>query len=117
VGIGANRFFRDGGELLLDAGPFVKAIEYAASVEAVIMGKPSRQFFQQALEGVGCAPDEVLMIGDDVIGDVGGALRAGFAGCLVRTGKYLPGDEDRVAGEFAHLESVTELPGLLGIAS
>jgi HAD superfamily hydrolase (TIGR01458 family) len=117
VGIGANRFFRDGGELLLDAGPFVKAIEYAASVEAVIMGKPSRQFFQQALEGVGCAPDEVLMIGDDVFGDVDGALRAGLAGCLVRTGKYQPGDEDRVAGEFAQLESVTELPGLLGIAS
>ena len=117
VGIGANRFFRDGSQLLLDAGPFIKAIEYAASVEAVIMGKPSRVFFRQALEDSGCAPDEVLMIGDDVFGDVDGALRAGLAGCLVRTGKYQPGDEDRVAGEFPCLASVTELPDLLGIAS
>ncbi len=109
VGIGANRFFRQGSELLLDAGPFIKAIEYAASVEAVIMGKPSRPFFQQAVEGVGCAPGEVLMVGDDVFGDVEGALKAGMAGCLVRTGKYQPGDEDKVAGEFRSVDSVADL--------
>lgn len=109
VGIGANRFFRDGDELLLDAGPFIKAIEYAASVEAVIMGKPSREFFLQALGDVGCAADRVLMVGDDVFGDVDGALRSGLRGCLVRTGKYQPGDEDRVAGEFLNIESVADL--------
>ena len=109
VGIGANRFFRDGSSLLLDAGPFIKAIEYAASVEAVIMGKPSRDFFRQAVEGVGCSPDQVLLVGDDVFGDVEGALRSGMAGCLVRSGKYQSGDEDRVAGEFACIESVADL--------
>ena len=109
VGIGANRFFREGGSLLLDAGPFIKAIEYAASVEAVTMGKPSRAFFLQAVDGVGCSPGEVLMVGDDVLGDVEGALKAGLAGCLVRTGKYQPGDEDKVAGEFECVESVVDL--------
>lgn len=34
------------------------------------------------------------MIGDDVRDDVGGAISAGLqAGILVRTGKYLAGDE------------------------
>lgn len=109
VGIGANRFFREGDTLLLDVGPFIKAIEYAASVEAVIMGKPSPVFFQQALEDVRLAPGEVLMVGDDVVGDVEGAMKAGLAGCLVRSGKYQPGDEQAVAGEFACIESVAEL--------
>lgn len=39
----------------------------------------------------------LTMIGDDVEFDAAGALRAGCgAGVLVRTGKYRPGDEDRV---------------------
>ena len=79
------------------------------------MGKPSGAFFEQALEGVGCEPGEVLMIGDDVFGDVDGALRAGLHGCLVRSGKYQPDDEDKIAGEFACIESVAALPDLLGI--
>ncbi|MDJ0878835.1 MAG: TIGR01458 family HAD-type hydrolase [Halieaceae bacterium] len=113
LGIGANRFFREGDTLLLDAGPFIKAIEYAASVEAVILGKPSAVFFRQGLEDVGCSPGEVLMVGDDVFGDVEGAMKVGLAGCLVRSGKYQPGDEDRVAGEFACIESVADLESVL----
>ncbi len=113
VGIGANRFFRDGDSLLLDAGPFIKAIEYAASVEAVIMGKPSPMFFRQGLETVDCQPGEVLMVGDDVFGDIEGAMRAGLAACLVRSGKYQAGDEHRVAGEFACIESVADLGTIL----
>lgn len=109
VGIGLNRFFRDGDELLLDAGPFIRAIEYAASVEAVILGKPSRVFFEQALADVACDPGRVLMVGDDVLGDVEGAMKCGIAGCLVRSGKYQPGDEDRAAGEFMVIDSVAEL--------
>ena len=35
-------------------------------------------------------------------GDVDGALKVpALHACLVRTGKYQPGDEDKVAGEFA----------------
>ena len=36
------------------------------------------------------------MVGDDVEADVGGAMAAGLKGVLVRTGKYRPGDEDRI---------------------
>jgi HAD superfamily hydrolase (TIGR01458 family) len=113
VGIGANRFFRDGDQLCLDAGPFIKAIEYAASVEAVIMGKPSRLFFQQAVESTDCEASQVLMVGDDVIGDIEGAMKAGLQGCLVRSGKYQAGDEKAVAGEFFCIASVAELPEIL----
>ena len=31
---------------------------------------------------------QALMVGDDVVNDVGGAQQCGLAGVLVRTGKY-----------------------------
>lgn len=36
------------------------------------------------------------MVGDDTFADVEGALAAGLRACLVQTGKYTPGDEDKI---------------------
>jgi len=92
-----NRAFRDGdGELSLDAGPFVRALAYAANREPVVLGKPAPDFFAAALAGMGCAAHEAAMVGDDVEADVGGAMAAGLTGVLVRTGKYQPGVEARI---------------------
>jgi HAD superfamily hydrolase (TIGR01458 family) len=108
VGVGRNRYFKSGDDLLLDAGPFIRAVEFAADVEATIVGKPAAAFFRLALQSTGVAPAQALMVGDDVFGDVQGALAAGLAGCLVRTGKYRAGDEARIAGDFAVVSSVVE---------
>ena len=108
VGIGRNRYFRLDGHFLLDAGPFIRAIEYAADVEAVIVGKPSKTFFEQVLRDAGCSAGETMMIGDDVEGDIEGALKAGLQACLVRTGKYRPGDEHRIDGDFRVEDSIVE---------
>lgn len=92
-----NRAFRDGdGGLSLDAGPFVQALAFAADREPMVLGKPSPDFFAAALDGLGCAPHEAAMVGDDVEADVGGAMAAGLTGVLVRTGKYQPGVEARI---------------------
>jgi len=37
------------------------------------------------------------LIGDDIYGDISGALSAGMASRLVRTGKYRDGDELKVS--------------------
>jgi len=108
LAVGYNRYFREGGELLLDAGAFVRALEFAADVEALILGKPSAEFFRQVLASTGAEPGRSLMIGDDVFGDVEGALSAGLHGCLVRTGKYRDGDEDKIDGDFPVADSVVE---------
>ncbi len=108
VGIGYNRYFKLGNQLLLDAGPFIKAIEFAASVKANIIGKPNAAFFHQILSSISVEPGEALMIGDDVFGDIEGALRAGMQGCLVRTGKYQPGDEQKISGQFHVVDSVVQ---------
>jgi HAD superfamily hydrolase (TIGR01458 family) len=108
LGVGYNRYYRRGGKVLLDAGAFVRAIEFAAGVQAVIVGKPSAEFFAQVLHSIPARPESALMVGDDIFGDVEGALGAGLSACLVRTGKYRDGDEGRIDGEFEVTASVTE---------
>ena len=65
--------------------------------EAVVLGKPASTFFKLAVEGLGCAAEDVVMVGDDAEADVGGAMAAGLMGVLVQTGKYRPGQEANLA--------------------
>jgi HAD superfamily hydrolase (TIGR01458 family) len=95
IAIGKTRCYQTDDGLDLDAGPFVAALEYAAETEALVLGKPSQQFFHAAVDELGCRPDEVVMIGDDAASDACGALAAGLSAILVQTGKYRPGDEDK----------------------
>ncbi|MCC0003606.1 MAG: TIGR01458 family HAD-type hydrolase [Methylobacteriaceae bacterium] len=98
LALAANRAFQDGdGDLSLDAGPFVAALEFASRRKATVFGKPARAFFDAAVAGLGLPPGAVAMIGDDVEADVGGAMAAGLAGVLVRTGKYRAGHETALA--------------------
>jgi HAD superfamily hydrolase (TIGR01458 family) len=94
LALASNRAFRDSdGELSLDAGPFVAALEYAVGRPALLLGKPAAEFFLAPAASMGVAPGEAVMVGDDAEFDVAAAQRAGLAGILVRTGKYRPGDE------------------------
>jgi len=97
LALAKNRTFKgDDGKLSLDAGAFVTALEYATGKEAIVLGKPSPDFFGSALASMGCAPEQAVMVGDDAEADVAGSLKAGFASALlVRTGKYRDGDETR----------------------
>jgi HAD superfamily hydrolase (TIGR01458 family) len=108
LSLSGSRYFRESGELFLDAGPFVRLLEQAAGVQALEMGKPGRLFFQHAVEQLGVEPDEVLMVGDDVVSDIGGACAAGLQGVLVQTGKYHPGDEARLPKGARLVRDVTE---------
>jgi len=96
LALGDNRCFREDDGLSLDIGPFVAALEYAADCRATVLGKPAPEFYAAAVQSLGCAPEQAVMIGDDALADVDGALGAGLGACLVRTGKYQPGDEDRI---------------------
>jgi HAD superfamily hydrolase (TIGR01458 family) len=114
IALQKNRYWETAEGLSLDAGPFVAAVEYAADREAVVVGKPSEAFFELALSDLGVKPTAAAMVGDDVEADVGGALEAGIAGVLVRTGKYREEDV-RASGiePTATVDSIADLPGLL----
>ena len=84
-----NKFWKpDGKTLTMDAGSFIKAIEYAASKEAILIGKPSQIYFQTALKKLGWKDgDNFYMIGDDVETDIKPAQNIGGKGILIYTGK------------------------------
>jgi HAD superfamily hydrolase (TIGR01458 family) len=73
---------------LLDSGAFVAGLEYAAGVEATVLGKPSPAFFGAALDALDADPELTWMVGDDLEADIAGAKACGLNTILVRTGKF-----------------------------
>lgn len=111
-----NRYWHDGDRgPKIDAGAFVRALEYAAGVEAEVVGKPSAAFFRLAVEDLGVPAGEVAMIGDDVRNDGVGAAGAGLRSILVRTGKFRQRDLD-AAGGFAPERVIASIAELIGCA-
>jgi HAD superfamily hydrolase (TIGR01458 family) len=114
IALQRNRYWETAEGLSLDAGPFVAALEYAVGREAEVVGKPSPAFYELALSDLGAEPSAAAMVGDDVEADVGGALEAGIAGVLVRTGKYREEDvRDSGVEPTATVNSIADVPGLL----
>ncbi|MFQ5784387.1 MAG: TIGR01458 family HAD-type hydrolase [Alphaproteobacteria bacterium] len=114
VALHKNRFCRREEGLGLDLGPFVAALEYAAGTTAAVMGKPSPAFFAMALESLGLAADETVMVGDDIEADIGGARAAGIYAVQVETGKYSPRDRAHPSiAPDARIRSIRELPELI----
>jgi HAD superfamily hydrolase (TIGR01458 family) len=112
-----DRYYRRDDRLVLDAGPFVAALEYATRREAFVAGKPSASFFHAAVESLGLAvpPSEIVMVGDDLWSDVEGAQRAGYTAWAVATGKFRREDlaasgivPDRVLGSVAGIAAMLE---------
>ena len=115
IALQKNRYWLGEDGLCLDVGPFVAALEFGAGCDAHVVGKPATAFFGHVLAGAGAAPEDAVMVGDDVESDVGGALRAGLAAVLVRTGKYRDAAvrESGIA-PTATIDSIVDLPRLLG---
>ncbi|MDQ3669096.1 MAG: TIGR01458 family HAD-type hydrolase [Actinomycetota bacterium] len=113
-----NRWWQTGRGPLLDSGAFVAGLEYAGGVEAEVVGKPSRAYFEAAVSALGADPEETTMVGDDVEADVGGAKALGLRGILVRTGKFR---EETLAAADAQpddvIDSIADLPSLLASRS
>ena len=98
----AFRAIRDGAQLVatqlgrwvqrdtgvhLDTGGWVRMLEYAAEVDALVLGKPSPDFFRLATDSAGVGVADTLVVGDDRASDIAGGRAAGCRTALVRTGK------------------------------
>ncbi|QGT79130.1 TIGR01458 family HAD-type hydrolase [Guyparkeria halophila] len=110
VALGLTRFWEAEDGPRLDVGPFVRGLEYAIGREAIVLGKPSAAFFQRAVEQLGVPAEQTLMIGDDIVGDIGGAQGAGLRALLVRTGKFRPTDLDGDISADGVIDSIADLP-------
>ena len=114
IAIHKNRFWQTERGLQMDIGGFIEALEYASGARAMIIGKPSLDFFQIALDDMGLSPSETAIIGDDIDTDVGGGQQAGLCGILVKTGKYRQAyaQASPIKPDLI-LDSVRDLPGML----
>ncbi len=110
VALGMTRFWEAEDGPRLDVGPFVRGLEYALDREAVVLGKPSASFFRLAVEDMDGRIDQAWMIGDDIMGDIEGAQRAGLRALQVRTGKFRPEDLDRGISPDGVIDSIADLP-------
>lgn len=106
-----NRWWQTADGPRLDAGAFVAGLEFAAEVEATVLGKPSPEYFAAACEALDADPELTWMVGDDVEGDIAGAQRYGLRTILVRTGKFRPDDvEGAGVRPDAIVNSIANLP-------
>jgi len=110
LAIAKNRYFKaSDNELSMDAGCFVSALEYASAQTALLIGKPSKEFYHLACADMGINPSECIMIGDDIEGDIKGAQKAGIQAVLVQTGKFSQKDlklvivPDKIVKSIAYL--------------
>lgn len=114
IALGLTRFWQGGDGLRLDTAPYVAALECATGKQAVVMGKPAAAFFDAAVRRLGVVKEDVLMIGDDIRVDVGGAQQAGLRAALVRTGKYRSGDLDGSVKPDFVMDSIVGLREIMG---
>jgi HAD superfamily hydrolase (TIGR01458 family) len=106
-----NRWWQTSRGPLLDSGCFVAGLEYAAELEATVVGKPSTAYFAAAIEALDADPELTWMVGDDIDADVAGAQRFGLRTALVRTGKFRPDEVERSdTTPDVVLSSIADLP-------
>lgn len=74
-------------------GAILKMLEFATSVSYEVVGKPSEAFYNESLNKLkeqdsNVEFSDVIMISDDVKGDLGGAKEMGMKTFFVTSGKY-----------------------------
>ena len=109
-----NRWWQTAEGPRLDAGAIVAGLEYAAGIEATVLGKPSPAYFGAAIEALDADPDMTWIVGDDLEGDIAGGQALGMRTVLVRTGKFRPDELDHTSvSPDGIVSSIAQLPDWL----
>ena len=112
-----NRFWKSVDGYTLDIGAFVSALEYASGKSAAVMGKPNTNLFVLASQEWNLPANAILMVGDDIEVDVGGALKSGMKSVLVKTGKFRSENLQNfnITPNYI-INSIADLPSILNLA-
>jgi len=111
IGIVTNNTLAEQTEKLatFDLAPFVGAL---VTSEEVGVAKPDRRIFAAALERVGCAADEAVMVGDSWAHDVQGARAAGIAAIWFNRARA-PQPDGAAAPQLASLQPAGAVAAML----
>ena len=102
------------GEMTLDLGAFVSALEYASNKSAAIMGKPNANLFKLATRYWNVSRHSIFVVGDDLYGDIRGAKNAEMKSILVKTGKFREGslEKSKIVPDYI-IDSIADLSDLI----
>jgi len=95
ISASASLFYFKNGRKQIDTGAFVLLIESISNSKVEILGKPSLHYFLNAESVLNPGDEAVTVIGDDWQTDILGAKEAGFRSALIKSGKYIDGDENK----------------------
>ncbi len=109
IALGMTRYWQTATGLQLDVGPMIQAFEYATGINAVVTGKPAIEFFQAAIDLLH-GQNDIVMIGDDIRGDIEASQHAGLKAIQVRSGKFSDSDLELGITPDVILDSVADLP-------
>lgn len=90
IAMSYSKYYKENGRLVIDGGSFINLLEFASGLKATVIGKPSPSYFRRALEMINTEARNSVMIGDDIVSDVGAAQSIGMGGILLKTGKFRP---------------------------
>ncbi len=94
VGMHETSIYAKNGRKYPGLGAILRALEYATNTKAIVVGKPSVDFYSEAKKLVGAESfEEICIISDDAIGDLVGAKKLGMKTILVLSGKHRKADE------------------------
>ncbi len=108
------------GKPIPGTGTFLGAITAATGVKPVIIGKPSKEIYNIALNKLGVSPSEAIMVGDQVYTDIIPAKKLGLTTVLVLTGLTKREDLERMSEDERRMidyifESVRDLLKLIEV--
>lgn len=95
-------------------GSIVAAVQVGSDTEPVVIGKPETALVEMSLEVLAAAPDDVLMVGDNLDTDILAGARAGVPTVLILTG--VSSRDDAATADPAPtwvVEDYEELTGLV----
>ena len=113
ISLHQNKYCIRNDEISLDLGPFVKAIEYATNKEAILMGKPNKNFFDLAIKDLKINRDKIIMVGDDIKSDIEGGFYAGLETIQVMTGKYSVTDKKNSIQPTKRIKNIKEILNII----
>lgn len=96
------------------AGAYLAFIEAATNRQPVVVGKPGRAIFDEALARLGAGRDETAMVGDRLETDIAGAQAAGLKTIMLLSGvtSRQKLDTSDVKPDFVY-DDIEELTGIL----
>ena len=114
IALHKGRYFETENGLNIDAGAFISGLEYATNTSSFLIGKPSKSFFNMALNALGVPAKNTCMVGDDLYNDIEPANELGLLSILVKTGKYRKYlvEKSNISPDL-NIDSIADLPAIL----